>query len=166
MSHLKCMKSFFSAATCIPCLSGNLSSCHPMHQDLHYFPFRPAARIVCSWTTMERADRDNSRLVVQPGTHKEPLKPHGYPKREVEQHRGLGRACMRGPHFGWGVHSNTVCVWEAVSYKLVFVHTDQPFFTILAKSEDTFSFSEFVPARQACLFSCRRKLDDKQLTRI
>ncbi|XP_076210640.1 phytanoyl-CoA dioxygenase, peroxisomal-like [Aptenodytes patagonicus] len=55
---------------------------HPMHQDLHYFPFRPADRIVCSWTAMERADQDNGCLVVQPGTHKEPLKPHGYPKWE------------------------------------------------------------------------------------
>ncbi|NXG64014.1 PAHX protein, partial [Hemiprocne comata] len=55
---------------------------HPMHQDLHYFPFRPAARIVCSWTAMERADQDNGCLVVQPGTHKLPLKPHGYPQWE------------------------------------------------------------------------------------
>ncbi|XP_075383216.1 phytanoyl-CoA dioxygenase, peroxisomal-like isoform X2 [Mycteria americana] len=55
---------------------------HPMHQDLHYFPFRPADCIVCSWTAMERADQDNGCLVVQPGTHKEPLKPHGYPKWE------------------------------------------------------------------------------------
>ncbi|NWS49072.1 PAHX protein, partial [Probosciger aterrimus] len=62
---------------------------HPMHQDLHYFPFRPAARIVCSWTAMERADENNGCLVVQPGTHKMPLKPHGYPK-QVEQHGGLG----------------------------------------------------------------------------
>ncbi|KAM6094746.1 phytanoyl-CoA dioxygenase, peroxisomal [Chlamydotis macqueenii] len=55
---------------------------HPMHQDLHYFPFRPASRIVCSWTAMERADQDNGCLVVQPGTHKEPLKPHSYPQWE------------------------------------------------------------------------------------
>ena len=73
-----------------------------MHQDLHYFPFRPAARIVCSWTAMERADEDNGCLVVQPGTHKQPLKPHGYPQWEVERHGGLGRACMMGPYFGWG----------------------------------------------------------------
>ncbi|NWI99030.1 PAHX protein, partial [Crypturellus undulatus] len=53
---------------------------HPMHQDLHYFPFRPAERIVCAWTAMERAHRDNGCLVVLPGTHTEPLKPHGYPK--------------------------------------------------------------------------------------
>lgn len=55
-----------------------------MHQDLHYFPFRPADRIVCSWTAMERADKTNGCLVVQPGTHKEPLKPHAYPQWEVE----------------------------------------------------------------------------------
>eukprot|EP00075_Anas_platyrhynchos_P027014 XP_027316267.1 phytanoyl-CoA dioxygenase, peroxisomal [Anas platyrhynchos] len=55
---------------------------HPMHQDLHYFPFRPADRIVCSWTAMERADKTNGCLVVQPGTHKEPLKPHAYPQWE------------------------------------------------------------------------------------
>ncbi|XP_054255439.1 phytanoyl-CoA dioxygenase, peroxisomal isoform X2 [Indicator indicator] len=55
---------------------------HPMHQDLHYFPFRPADLIVCSWTAMERADESNGCLVVQPGTHKETLKPHDYPKWE------------------------------------------------------------------------------------
>uniref|UniRef100_A0A8D0FSF2 phytanoyl-CoA dioxygenase n=1 Tax=Strix occidentalis caurina TaxID=311401 RepID=A0A8D0FSF2_STROC len=62
----ECMKSLFSAARRVLCLSGNLSSHHPMHQDLHYFPFRP----------------DNGCLVVQPGMHKQPLKPHGYPKWE------------------------------------------------------------------------------------
>ncbi|OWK62827.1 Phytanoyl-CoA dioxygenase, peroxisomal [Lonchura striata] len=55
---------------------------HPMHQDLHYFPFRPASRIVCAWTAMERAHQDNGCLVVQPGTHKTALKPHGYPEWE------------------------------------------------------------------------------------
>ncbi|NWX83928.1 PAHX protein, partial [Nothoprocta pentlandii] len=55
---------------------------HPMHQDLHYFPFRPAERIVCAWTAMESAHRDNGCLVVLPGTHTEPLKPHGYPDWE------------------------------------------------------------------------------------
>ncbi|KAM7127286.1 LOW QUALITY PROTEIN: phytanoyl-CoA dioxygenase, peroxisomal-like [Ciconia maguari] len=64
MSHLKCMKSLFSATTCIPRVSDNLSSRHPMHQDLHYFPFRPADRIVCS-TAMERADQDTDCLVMQ-----------------------------------------------------------------------------------------------------
>ena len=27
---------------------------HPLHQDLLYFPFRPADRIVATWTAMER----------------------------------------------------------------------------------------------------------------
>ncbi|XP_015727837.1 phytanoyl-CoA dioxygenase, peroxisomal [Coturnix japonica] len=55
---------------------------HPMHQDLHYFPFRPADRIVCSWTAMQRADENNGCLVVLPGTHTLPLRPHGYPEWE------------------------------------------------------------------------------------
>ncbi|XP_077869751.1 phytanoyl-CoA dioxygenase, peroxisomal-like [Saccoglossus kowalevskii] len=58
---------------------GTKSSRHPMHQDLHYFPFRPAERIVCAWTAMERIHRDNGCLVVLPGTHKGSLQPHEYP---------------------------------------------------------------------------------------
>ncbi len=54
-----------------------------MHQDLHYFPFRPAENIVCAWTAMERIDRQNGCLVVLPGTHKGVLLEHGYPNWEV-----------------------------------------------------------------------------------
>jgi len=61
---------------------GSMSSRHPLHQDLYYFPFRPADKIVCSWTAMERADRQNGCLVVIPGSHKQPLQPHGYPEWE------------------------------------------------------------------------------------
>ncbi|XP_077989224.1 phytanoyl-CoA dioxygenase, peroxisomal-like isoform X2 [Glandiceps talaboti] len=61
---------------------GTLTSRHPMHQDLHYFPFRPAERIVCSWTAMERVHRGNGCLVVLPGTHKGTLKQHDYPEWE------------------------------------------------------------------------------------
>jgi len=61
---------------------GTKTSRHPMHQDLHYFPFRPADRIVCSWTAMERVNRENGCLVVKPGTHKGPLMEHEYPKWE------------------------------------------------------------------------------------
>ncbi|KGL77002.1 Phytanoyl-CoA dioxygenase, peroxisomal, partial [Tinamus guttatus] len=64
---------------------------HPMHQDLHYFPFRPAERIVCAWTAMERAHRDNGCLVVLPGTHTEPLRPHGYPEGQVEPCGGVNK---------------------------------------------------------------------------
>ncbi|KAK7895963.1 hypothetical protein WMY93_021288 [Mugilogobius chulae] len=37
--------------------AGKKTSRHPMHQDLHYFPFRPAHRIVCAWTAMETVNR-------------------------------------------------------------------------------------------------------------
>lgn len=69
--------SFFSHGT------GKKTSRHPMHQDLHYFPFRPADRIVCSWTAMQQINRENGCLVVVPGTHKGELLPHEYPKWEV-----------------------------------------------------------------------------------
>ncbi|XP_064174741.1 phytanoyl-CoA dioxygenase, peroxisomal [Anguilla rostrata] len=62
--------------------AGKKTSRHPMHQDLHYFPFRPVDRIVCSWTAMERVDRRNGCLVVLPGTHRGALKEHDYPEWE------------------------------------------------------------------------------------
>ena len=54
-----------------------------MHQDLHYFPFRPADRIVCAWTAMERVNRRNGCLVAVPGTHSGTLLEHVYPEWEV-----------------------------------------------------------------------------------
>lgn len=62
---------------------GLKTSRHPLHQDLHYFPFRPADRIVCSWTAMEKINRANGCLVVLPGTHQGELKQHDYPDWEV-----------------------------------------------------------------------------------
>ncbi|XP_036308595.1 phytanoyl-CoA dioxygenase, peroxisomal [Pipistrellus kuhlii] len=62
--------------------SGKKTSRHPLHQDLHYFPFRPSNSIVCAWTAMEHIDRNNGCLVVLPGTHKGTLKPHDYPQWE------------------------------------------------------------------------------------
>ena len=62
---------------------GLKTSRHPLHQDLHYFPFRPADRIVCSWTAMEKVNRANGCLVVLPGTHHGDLKQHDYPEWEV-----------------------------------------------------------------------------------
>merc|ERR1719378_1986564 len=62
--------------------SGKKTSRHPLHQDLHYFPFRPADRIVCSWTAMEKVHRDNGCLVVLPGSHKTTLLEHEYPNWE------------------------------------------------------------------------------------
>jgi len=62
--------------------SGTKSSRHPLHQDLHYFSFRPADRIVASWTAMEKVNRKNGCLVVVPGSHKGELLSHDYPKWE------------------------------------------------------------------------------------
>jgi len=57
---------------------------HPLHQDLYYFPFRPADRIVCAWTAMEKINRDNGCLVVLPGTHRGELLAHTYPDWDAE----------------------------------------------------------------------------------
>jgi len=62
---------------------GTKTSRHPLHQDLNYFPFRPADRIVCAWTAMEKVTRANGCLVVLPGTHHGTLKQHDYPEWEV-----------------------------------------------------------------------------------
>lgn len=61
---------------------GTLTSRHPMHQDLYYFPFRPPNRVVCAWTAMQKIDRDNGCLVVIPGSHKGELLEHDYPNWE------------------------------------------------------------------------------------
>ncbi|XP_035209405.1 phytanoyl-CoA dioxygenase, peroxisomal-like isoform X1 [Stegodyphus dumicola] len=62
--------------------AGTLTSRHPLHQDLHYFPFRPADKIVCAWTAMEKVNRENGCLVAIPGTHKGELLHHDYPDWE------------------------------------------------------------------------------------
>jgi len=55
---------------------------HPLHQDLLYFPFRPADRIVAAWTALEPCTRENGCLVVVPGTHRGELLPHENPDWE------------------------------------------------------------------------------------
>lgn len=57
----------------------NVDGRHPLHQDLLYFPFRPADRIVASWTALERVTKENGCLVVIPGTHRGELLPHENP---------------------------------------------------------------------------------------
>ncbi|KAL3279776.1 hypothetical protein HHI36_017284 [Cryptolaemus montrouzieri] len=53
---------------------------HPLHQDQHYFPFRPANNIVGAWTAMEKVNEDNGCLFVIPGSHRrETLLKHEYP---------------------------------------------------------------------------------------
>ncbi|KAK0174654.1 hypothetical protein PV327_010404 [Microctonus hyperodae] len=61
--------------------SGSNSSRHPPHQDLYYFPFRPADRIVAAWTAIEPCDKENGCLFVSPGSHiPRKLYMHNYPK--------------------------------------------------------------------------------------
>jgi phytanoyl-CoA hydroxylase len=62
--------------------SGSLTSRHPLHQDLYYFPFRPEQKIICAWTAMEKINRKNGCLVVVPGTHKGQFLKHAYPNWE------------------------------------------------------------------------------------
>jgi phytanoyl-CoA hydroxylase len=59
------------------------SSRHPVHQDLFYMPIRPASKIVCAWTAMDRCTKENGCLFVHPGSHKGPLVAHDRPKTGV-----------------------------------------------------------------------------------
>lgn len=60
----------------------NVDGRHPLHQDLLYFPFRPADRIVASWTALERVTKENGCLVAIPGSHRGELLPHENPDFE------------------------------------------------------------------------------------
>ena len=60
----------------------NVDGRHPLHQDLLYFPFRPADRIVASWTAMTRVTVENGCLVVVPGSHHGEVMPHENPDWE------------------------------------------------------------------------------------
>lgn len=58
------------------------SSRHPFHQDLAYFPFRPANRIVAAWASLEDATKENGSLNIFPKTHKGEFLRHIYPEWE------------------------------------------------------------------------------------
>ncbi len=60
----------------------NVDGRHPLHQDLLYFPFRPADRIVATWTALERVTKENGCLVVVPGSHRGELLEHANPDWE------------------------------------------------------------------------------------
>uniref|UniRef100_A0A1I7SXV2 phytanoyl-CoA dioxygenase n=1 Tax=Caenorhabditis tropicalis TaxID=1561998 RepID=A0A1I7SXV2_9PELO len=62
--------------------TGKLTSRHPMHQDLIFFPWRPEDLTICAWTAMEKINKKNGCLQVVPGTQTQSLKPHGYPDWE------------------------------------------------------------------------------------
>eukprot|EP01065_Artemidia_motanka_P035849 TRINITY_DN43742_c0_g1_i1.p2 TRINITY_DN43742_c0_g1~~TRINITY_DN43742_c0_g1_i1.p2 ORF type:complete len:376 (+),score=91.73 TRINITY_DN43742_c0_g1_i1:61-1128(+) len=55
------------------------TSRHPIHQDLWFFPLRPANRMVCAWTALQRCSRENGALYVLPGSHRGPLEGHAKP---------------------------------------------------------------------------------------
>lgn len=55
------------------------SSRHPFHQDLAYFPFGPADRIVAAWAALEDSNYANGSLNILPKTHKGKFYDHDYP---------------------------------------------------------------------------------------
>lgn len=55
------------------------SSRHPMHQDLAYFPFGPADRIVAAWSSLENATKQNGALNIIPKSHTGKFFDHDYP---------------------------------------------------------------------------------------
>nr|XP_023024537.1 phytanoyl-CoA dioxygenase, peroxisomal-like isoform X2 [Leptinotarsa decemlineata] len=57
-----------------------ISGQYAVNKDLHYFPFRPANKIVTAWTAMERVEEKNGCLHVIPGSHNGPLYNHEYPE--------------------------------------------------------------------------------------
>ncbi|HIF92964.1 MAG TPA: phytanoyl-CoA dioxygenase family protein [Myxococcales bacterium] len=63
---------------------------HPLHQDLIYFPFRPADQIVGVWTALDRTTRENGCLVMIPESHKGEIHPHDYPDWEHKNHLFIG----------------------------------------------------------------------------
>lgn len=63
---------------------------HPLHQDLIYFPFRPADQIVGVWTALEKITRENGCLVVIPKSHKGETHPHDYPEWEHKNYLFVG----------------------------------------------------------------------------
>jgi phytanoyl-CoA hydroxylase len=63
---------------------------HPLHQDLVYFKFRPADRIVAAWTALERVTRENGCLQVVPGSHRLGLLEHGMPEWNYVNHLYFG----------------------------------------------------------------------------
>ncbi|UCE86833.1 MAG: phytanoyl-CoA dioxygenase family protein [Deltaproteobacteria bacterium] len=60
----------------------NVDGRHALHQDLLYFPFRPADRIIAAWTAIEPCTRANGCLCVIPGSHREALLEHENPDWE------------------------------------------------------------------------------------
>ena len=73
---------------------------HPLHQDLLYFPFRPAEAILATWVAIDRCTPENGCLVVVPGSHRGELLQHERPDWEYVNYlyvgaKGAGEATER-----------------------------------------------------------------------
>ncbi|CAH0403452.1 unnamed protein product [Chilo suppressalis] len=63
---------------------------HPPHQDLYYFPFRPADKIIASWTAIDVVTYENGCLYVVPGSHKQQkLYAHDYTSIDNKMYHGI-----------------------------------------------------------------------------
>ncbi len=82
----------------------NVDGRHPLHQDLLYFPFRPADRIVASWTALERVTKENGCLVVVPGSHRGELLAHENPPHIEDLNMGYFGAADIGDQLEQRVH--------------------------------------------------------------
>ncbi|XP_072946498.1 probable phytanoyl-CoA dioxygenase isoform X1 [Epargyreus clarus] len=66
------------------------TSIHPPHQDLHYFPYRPADQIIGTWTAVDHAHVNNGCLWVVPGSHKaNTLHEHGLLPGALKMYHGI-----------------------------------------------------------------------------
>jgi phytanoyl-CoA hydroxylase len=74
----------------------NVDGRHALHQDLLYFPFRPADKIVAAWTAIEACTRANGCLTVVPGSHRGPLLEHENPDWEWVNYGYFGAKNIEG----------------------------------------------------------------------
>lgn len=66
------------------------SSRHPPHQDLFYFPFRPAEKIIGAWTAVDHVNQENGCLYAVPGSHKAKiLYDHAGKKDALKMYHGV-----------------------------------------------------------------------------
>ncbi|XP_075986082.1 phytanoyl-CoA dioxygenase, peroxisomal-like [Anticarsia gemmatalis] len=71
---------------------------HPAHQDLFYFPFRPAEKIVGSWTAVDHVHYDNGCLFIVPGSHKaKQLYEHDGRKNTLKLYHGVDEEVLAPP---------------------------------------------------------------------
>ncbi|XP_041971357.1 probable phytanoyl-CoA dioxygenase [Aricia agestis] len=71
---------------------------HPPHQDLAYFPFRPAHLITATWTAVDHVTVDNGALWVIPGSHRaHTLYEHGQMPGALKLYHGILSGGPSGP---------------------------------------------------------------------